>query len=95
MWEDELGFEVEMGYEPIEVEREKRWRSRRSLGAGRSSSPLAHEPDPRQEPQRRKKNSRHISLHCSSRTEYRTHPCVSIPAFLVLSTKYEAAWTNV
>ena len=26
MWEDELGFEVEMGNEPIEVEREKRRR---------------------------------------------------------------------
>ena len=26
MWEDELGFEVEMGYKPIEVQREKRRR---------------------------------------------------------------------
>ena len=65
MWEDELGFEVEMGNEPTEVEREKRrgeWRSRRSLAAGRSSSPLAHEPGPRQEPRRRKKNSQHVGL---------------------------------
>ena len=42
-------------------------KSGRSLRAGRSSSPLAHEPGPRQELRRWKKNAQHVGSHLSHR----------------------------
>ena len=68
MGDDELGFEVEMGDEPTEVEREKRrrevqkWQIARCWEVLFSLGPRAWS---HQEPRRRKKNSQHVGSHPS------------------------------
>ena len=76
--DDELRFEVDMGDESTEVEREKRREVERgrSLGAGRSFSPLTQKPGPRQELGRRKKNSQHVGSHPSHRANVSYSSCM-------------------
>ena len=101
MGDDELGFEVEMG-SPLRWRGRRgggEWRSGRSLGAGRSSSPSAHEPGPRQELGRRKKNPQYVGSHPSHQAEQRIillmRALVSSGLPWCFSTEYEVGWTRV